>query len=186
MKKLLILSLVMLSAFAGQAQTEKTAPTLEIEVDPVAYILSGYSFHAIYQPGRFRFDAAVFGIMIPESFHGNKGFKVNMNGFGIKAHYLVKGTRGLFAGIGTGYITTNVTLEESGEKQTGGAIGIGPEVGYRIFFQKPVDGRQKGFYLSPWMGLSYNFIPDKINFRNHGYKEQRWTFFPTIHIGYRF
>jgi hypothetical protein len=168
------------------AQTEKPNRTFEMEIDPIAYLLKGYSFHGIYQPGRMRFDAGIFGIQIPESFHGNKGFAVLTQGFGLKAHYLVTGTRGLFTGIGIGYTSSRAKHQETGVTNTGHGLGIGPEIGYRFFVQKPKNGVIKGLYFSPWMSFGYNFITDKIQFQNFIYNQKKWEFFPTVHIGYRF
>jgi hypothetical protein len=185
MKKLFLILLMFVSSQL-LAQTEKPKPTIEIEVDPLAYLLKGYSFHAIYQPGRFRFDAATYGLHLPGKFQGNDGFNLKMQGFGFKTHYLLQGTNGFYTGLGIGYLATEALHRQSGAQKRGRSIGMGPEFGYRFFFRKPREGVFKGFYLQPWVSYGYSIPLSKIKFENATYKQKRWEYFAAFHVGYRF
>ncbi|NDK55739.1 hypothetical protein [Pontibacter fetidus] len=186
MKKLLITALTLLLFTAAQAQTEKPTQAWEVEVDPIAFFLKGYSAHVIYQPDRVRLDVGVFGVQQPESFHGNKGFNLMTQGFGLKASYLLQGTTGFYTGLGAGYTFNEATHKESGVEETGKTIGVGTHIGYRFFFQKDEDGTPKGLYITPWVSLDYNIHIDKIKFEGNEFKQDKFGVFPTVHVGYRF
>lgn len=188
MKKVLLLLSAPARITAVQAQTSAPSRprTWEVEVDPIAYLLKGYSVHGIYQPGRWRFDAGLFGIRAPESFHGNKGYTSDMRGYGLNAHYLIRGAKGLYTGVGTGHSRIIARHRDTGATDTGHSVGVGAEVGYRIFLQKREDGSPTGFYLSPWVSVNYDVHYDKIRFADLAYKQSNWGFFPTVHVGYRF
>ncbi|MEM1115261.1 MAG: hypothetical protein AAF845_03755 [Bacteroidota bacterium] len=47
---------------------------VEVEADPIAYALSGYSGHVGYVAGRARASVGVFAADAPEFFHGNEGW----------------------------------------------------------------------------------------------------------------
>ena len=57
--------------------------------------------------------------------------------------------------------------------------GIGVNAGYRLEI-----GR--GFYATPWLGLSYAFGAGDTVLGGKTFKGQNWSIFPAIHIGYRF
>ncbi|GAA4467734.1 hypothetical protein GCM10023189_51920 [Nibrella saemangeumensis] len=184
MKKLFILLTIL--GTQAWAQTKEPSHTWEIEIDPIAYALKGYSVHGIYAPGRWRFDAGVFGIQVPESFHGNKGFSVYTQGIGVKANYLLQGTRGLFTGIGVGYSKDKVRHNQTQASDTGHTLSVGPHIGYRFFLQKKADGTPHGLYIAPWVSVDYHLHTDKVKFQDLTYTNKNWGYFPTVHIGYRF
>jgi hypothetical protein len=189
MKKLAILLLLSTQIFVSGkllAQAQKTKNTFEIEIDPIAYLLKGYSLHAIYQPAKFRFDLATYGLQIPGKLQGKEGFNLKMQGFGGKVHYLLQGTKGFYTGLGIGYSLTEATHKESKVQDKGKFIGIGPELGYRLFFKKPKDGIYKGLYLQPWISYGYSISLNKIEFEHVNYNQNPWEYFITFHIGYRF
>lgn len=186
MKKLILLLLVMNSSVILAQQTANINRTFHVEVDPIAYALKGYSVHVIYQVNKFSFDAGIFGIQPPEGFTGNKGFLEKMNGAGIKAHYHFSGIKGWFTGLSAGYSSMDIKHKASGSSDTGKSVGIGADAGYRFFFWKDQNGRPTGLYLMPWVSIGYDVYQEKINIIEKEYKQQPVSFFPTIHIGYRF
>ena len=185
MKRITFMLMLILPGFLN-AQDKPLKSSWEIEVDPIAYILNGYSVHGIYQTGRMRFDAGVYGVEVPESFQSSKGFKLKNQGLGVKVNYLLQGIQGFYAGIGLGYSKLEATRRESGEKAEGNSIGAGVDIGYRLFLAKEKEGTRKGLYLTPWLGINYNFYPDKIKFTDREYKQKPFELFPTVHLGYRF
>ncbi|MBK9415441.1 MAG: hypothetical protein IPN61_18820 [Bacteroidetes bacterium] len=184
MKKLIII-LLMISQQA-QAQSEKMNfnRTIEIEVDPIAYMLHGYSVHGIYNHDHLRFDLGFFGIEQPASITGNKNFTTMSTGFGVKANYMIGKVDGFYLGLDAGSIANKVTEKESKRVDTGHTLSIGGHAGYRFFIFKNVKSSWNGLYLTPWAGLSYNHIYDKVKLLN--YKEGSLGYFATFHIGYRF
>lgn len=75
-------------------------------------------------------------------------------------------------------------LNSTGEKDTGHSLSIGGHVGYRIFLFPKTEGFVKSVYLSPWTGIGYNYIYDKVKLA--GYNNSKFAYFATVHIGYRF
>lgn len=189
-----LVAILILSFFHGQLQPvraqEPEKPriptTFELEIDPIAYALNGYSVHAIYAPGRFRFDAGVYGIEVPQGMEANEGFTTMHLGFGVKANYLLTGITGLFVGVGGGYSTVEATHNESGTTAIGHTIGAGVHIGYRFFLMKDRSGAPGGLYLAPWVGLDRNFHTEEVAFSGMDYTQSDWQVFPTVHIGYRF
>ncbi|HYK76801.1 MAG TPA: hypothetical protein VEV16_07480 [Daejeonella sp.] len=184
MKKVIIGLLVLISS--GYSWGQERPSAWEIEADPIAYLLNGYSIHGIYQIKRIRLDAGVYGIQVPEGFQSNKGYKLRNEGFGLKAQYLFNGINGFYAGVDAGYGKLRANLQETNEQASGTSISTGVNVGYKLFLQKDKQGNPNGFYLNPWMGLSYNFYPNEVKFANRNYKNDHLGFFPTVHVGYRF
>lgn len=149
-----------------------------IESDPIAFMLNGYSFHAGYYFTTSKIDAGIFGIDIPESFHGNKGFDETGNGIGFKWHYYGSSNDGWFIGIGAGYVSMKYFFEEKSRSISQFSTGI--ETGYRLKI------KHSGFYLQPWVGINHNFGPKHISVNQKTFKEKEISFFPTIHLGWEF
>ena len=184
MKKLLILFVLVAHQLSGQPA--KPSRSFEIEIDPIAYMMNGYSVHGIYHRKHLRFDLGVYGIEQPEFAHGNEGFTVLTQGFGLKVNYLFKDVKGLFVGADAGYASNRATFDETGEKDTGHNISVGVHTGFRFFPFMKSEGFAQGLYISPWAGIGYNLTHDKIKFAFKEFRETPMSFFPTIHIGYRF
>jgi len=186
MKKL-ILVLMVISCSAVMAQQAANANrALHVEVDPIAYALKGYSVHGIYQVNKFSFDAGIFGIQPPEGYTGNKGFREKMNGAGIKTHYHFSGVKGWFTGLSAGYVVMDVKHKASGSSDKVKSVDIAADAGYRFFFWKDQEGNPTGLYLMPWVSVGYEVYHEKVNIIEKEYKQQPVSFFPTVHIGYRF
>lgn len=168
------------------AQSEKLTikKTFEIEIDPIAYVMNGYSIHGVYNYNRIRFDLGFFGIEQPSSITGNTDFKTMTTGFGLKVNYLLSGVRGTYAGVDIGYAENEVSNNTNEIKDTGHSISFGGHIGYRFFLFAKKENALSGLYLTPWAGLSYNLIYDEVKFEN--YKEGNLGYFATLHLGYRF
>lgn len=157
----------------------------DIEVDPIAYALKGYSVHLGYQPKAIRFDIGVYGLEEPSFYSLNKDFKVKLNGVGFKAAYYGNKAGGWFAGIGTDYGFVNATHKISKENDKGNTVGVGVNGGYRFLLGK-ANKTGTGFYITPWLGVDKVFLVNKPVFTAAGYKTQDIRFFPTVHLGWRF
>jgi len=185
MKKLITL-FVATSTINLSAQTQAKTSTWEFEVDPLAYaFFKGYSGHVRYNLKKVVWDAGIYGLEVPQSVHGNTDFRQKMNGFGIKTSFLINNVKGLFTGFGIGYTATEATNLIKDVDAKGKSVGGGVHLGYRLFLRKEKNGSRNGVYIAPWVGVDYNFHIKEVEFDNMNYKQNNWSFFPTLHIGYR-
>jgi len=182
------LLVLLLTLFTVQVYSQSTAPMnghFELEVDPIAYLLKGYSLHIGYQKNKFRYDVGIFGVETPKWISSNKDFKERSNGFGLKMDYVGAKTKGWFVGLETDYSLINTTYESNGHKESGEELGLGIRSGYRFLFGKSKNNN-KGFYLVPWIGFDKIFNTSKPNFTEATYKLETFRIFPTVHFGWRF
>lgn len=186
MKKIILAIVLFGTTMFSYSQELEKHSRLEIEIDPIAYILQGYSFHGIFAYNRLRTDLGVFAIVQPEGFTGNKGFQVNTNGFGLKVNYLLNEKQTWYTGIGFGYSNNNIKQLKTDKTQSESVFGFGLHLGYRWFMFKNVSNKFRSLYLSPWFSIDYNFPLNSIYFDGDDYTQKAITFFPTIHIGYKF
>lgn len=184
MKQIALLIALVSGTLMAQNEKLQFKRTLEIEVDPIAYVMKGYSVHGIYNHNHFRYDLGVYGIETPGKLTGNKDYQIRNTGFGLKANYMIGKVNGLYAGIDAGYGQTKATQNESKLSDLGHNISIGTHVGYRLFLFPNSRGPVSGIYLTPWAGISYNHTYDKIQLP--GYKDSKLGYFATFHVGYRF
>jgi hypothetical protein len=146
--------------------------------------LNGYSIHVIYAHTNFRYDVGVFGIEQPTFLSGNKNYKATSNGIGIKVNYLFKPMSGFYTGLDITTGKTEILSKTNGDSDTNHDVAIGTHAGYRFFLFRKKEGFFKRIYLTPWLGISYDYFYDKAKFKD--YKEQDISYFATVHIGYRF
>lgn len=179
-------TIIATAAIALPSFAQTSSPRLELEVDPIAYALNGYSFHAIVVKNRVRTDLGVFGIEQPEGYSGNNGYHIKSKGVGMKVNYLVDAKQHWFAGIGFGYANNQVRLNETGETVQQGVASVGVHAGYRWFMFPQKSNALRNLYVTPWMSIDYNTTTNRIKFEDSGYKQKSFTLFPTVHIGYRF
>ena len=184
MKRLIFCFALLGNQLMAQTETLSFSKTWELEVDPLAYLLHGYSVHGIYNHKHLRFDAGIFGIEQPAAITGKKDFKVITRGFGLKVNYMIKKVNGMYAGLDLGYAANEVTFKESDRTDTGHNLSLGAHAGYRFFMFPQKANALGGIYLTPWAGISYNHVYDAVKLDN--YKERALGFFATFHLGYRF
>ncbi|MNX90853.1 hypothetical protein D3C86_1229180 [compost metagenome] len=167
------------------AHAQKSANRLEIEIDPIAYILRGYSFHAGYNVGNIRFDAGFFAIKQPSFFISDERFSIYTRGAGLKADYFFKQNRGLFFGLQSDYVIDRITLNETGQKLPVDYFTAGLRTGYRFSFGKE-ENQHRGFYVVPWVAFIYSVNAPKAVFESAVFESTSWSIFPTVHVGWRF
>jgi hypothetical protein len=162
------------------AARSRAAAQTEIEVDPVAYALNGYSFHVARILGATRLNVGTFGIDVPRMLHGNDGWSSRMRGVGVKWDYLGSDPDGFFAGLEVGYMRMRYTLDAVAATETRGVIGTGVRAGYRV----PL-GRS-GLYVVPWAAVSYNIDGDDVVVGGEAFDRSRVSVYPLLHFGWRF
>lgn len=175
-----LLSVTLLFVFAEPGRAQQ-APTnhLEIEIEPVAYLLGGAGGHVGYQTGRWTYTLEVFGLTVPRSLHGNEGFEASPLGAEIHFERSFGGERGgFYAGPEIGVNQLTVTHKPSGERATRIRYGIGVRGGYQWY---PGWG---DLYVSPVAGLVYTLNSESVRIRNHRFKTGPVTPFVTVGLGW--
>lgn len=155
------------------------ASQVEVEADPFAYALNGFSLHLATRMSDLRFSAGTFGIDVPRFFHGQDDWSAKMRGAGIKVDHVGSSTDGFFVGADAGYMRMSYTLDEAAATAKRGELNVGVRGGYRL----PVGGA--GFYLAPWVGIGYSF-GDDVRIGEQTFQHTPIVVFPTIHVGWRF
>lgn len=185
MKHLLLAAATLLatttaSAEAPPAETHTRAFHLDVEVDPTAYILSGYSVHAGIGYKRVRLDLGVFAMDLPQMVHGNEGWDAAFDGAGAKLQWFpLAEQRGLWVDASIGVSRRTATLVETGASDRETMVGVGIDAGYR--FALPYN-----LYVTPWAGLSRDLSETDVMLDGKRFTKSAWTPFAAVHIGYRF
>jgi len=150
------------------------------EVDPLAYIVSGYSFHSGFQCQRYRAQAGIFSAEIPRAMSDNRNYTVQQYGYGFKVDYLLHSKDGWFAGIEYSSTTISYRLRSAGMEKKRPAKLIGVRAGYQFIFTR-------GVYLTPWVGLMRNVSDTSaVVISGEKYNVNTFVLFPTVHIGIQF
>lgn len=170
--------------FCVQAQ-KNPKPRLEIETDPLAYLLRGYSVHAAITYGGLRTSVGTYGIQTPDFLKGNDAFYVFTSGFDFKTDYRFGSVNGFYAGIQTTYSRDRIGLKGVTDREDLWGLNIGVRGGYRFMFGK-LENQYRGFYITPWVALMYNPSAKTVQWGTAEYKQASWVPFPTIHLGWRF
>ncbi|MGK0291330.1 MAG: hypothetical protein ACI86H_002797 [bacterium] len=156
---------------------------IELEIDPIAYVLKGYSFHVAYAGKSTRLDAGFFALELPKD-STNENYTVSFEGSGLKLDYIGNRIDGFFSGIQYSRAKVKFIYDDSEdnltEEETSRYIkNYGVRIGYRF--------GKKGLYLSFWVSVDYNKLEgDDVILGGKEYDFKDITFFPTVHIGYRF
>lgn len=153
---------------------------VDVEVDPTAYILSGYSVHAGLGWRSVRLDLGVFAMDLPEMFHGNAGWDASFYGGGAKLQWFpLADQRGLWVDASVGVSRRTATLAETGHSAGVTITGIGIDAGYR--FSLPYN-----LYITPWAGIARDLSDTEVMVDGKTFAMSAWTPFAAVHVGFRF
>ena len=154
----------------------------EVEVDPFAYALEGYSLHLILAGEQQRFDMGVFALELPED-ADNPNYTVYFEGAGVKWDFNGSRIDGTFWGFE--YASSTLTFRYDDPSDASPSVEtirqlkqFGVRLGYRF--------GKEGWYVSPWIGVSKGRLSEPVVLNGQPYQFDEWFIFPTIHIGYRF
>ncbi|MGL1903687.1 MAG: autotransporter outer membrane beta-barrel domain-containing protein [Fibrobacterales bacterium] len=148
----------------------------EIEVDPLAYILKGYSLHGIYLLDETKIDVGVFGLELPED-SDNKNFTVYFKGAGFKYDWYGNALDGFFTGIQGSIATVEFSYASQNKNRIITSSGV--RVGYRWSWGH--------FFVTPWVSVDYNHNwGSEVVIQQNKYDYTSISLFPTIHLGYHF
>jgi hypothetical protein len=165
----------LLSSAVAQAQWE-------VEADPTAYALKGFSAHVGHPifHGRSRLQFGAFGAQTPEWIHGNIGFTEDSRGLTFKVDYFpLRPLTGLFVGADSNCARVRYELDATHERTYRNIAGLGPRLGYRFNFGKHL-------YVSPWVSVDYQFNAKDVTISGKIFHEARYSVFPAVHLGWRF
>lgn len=154
----------------------------EVETDPFVYLVDGYSAHLAYRLPleRFRLQLGVFGADVPEWLHGNDDFELRTRGTTLKVDYFFSSDmNGFFIGLDSEYSRSRYRLKETGETEYQEGVGLGPRVGYRFVYGE-------NLYVTPWVSVRYLFNAEDVTIDDSRFESDRYSIFPTAHIGWRF
>ena len=174
-KAFLLCGMLSFSPIASRAQWE-------VEADPTAYALSGYSVHvadAIFD-GKSRLQVGAFAAETPEWIHGNSGWTEKSHGATFKFDYFpLRPLKGLFIGLDSNYARVRYTLHQTNESVYQNVVGLGPRIGYRFEIGKHL-------YISPWVSVDYQFGAKDVTLSGKTFEQGKIAVFPAIHLGWRF
>lgn len=165
---------------ATQVAAQAAPVRVDVELDPLAYALGGYSVHVGVGTDHFRFDLGAFGMDMPDFVHGQDDFSVAFGGFGVKAHAFLEadGTGG-FIGLSAGLVHTLVRRDGTELARRDTHLSAGLELGWLF----RVAG---GFYVKPWVGVGWDFGAEDVTLGDATYEAQALQIFPTVHLGWAF
>jgi hypothetical protein len=153
---------------------------VDAEVDPTAYVLSGYSLHLGLGWRRVRLDLGAFAMALPGFAVSNDAFDVSFHGFGAKLQvFPFAEQRGGFVGIDSALAWQLAQRSEGDLAATTRQVTLGVNVGWRFMLGEHL-------YVTPWVGVSRAFGARDVTLAGSTYQPQKVLVFPAIHVGYKF
>lgn len=178
---LAILTALLLVSGLRPVAGQQGGSRLDIEPEPVAFLLDGASVTGAYHTGRWRYAVEVFGVEPGPSLHGNEGFDASLAGVELKLERFFSDTpAGFFAGVEAGVSRSEVTHETSGRTERRIQYSTGVLGGYRWYTGLG------NLYLMPLAGLSVSLDPDDVTIRGDSFEAPRFTPYATVGIGWSF
>ena len=151
----------------------------DLELDPTAYALDGFSLHVGLGFRALRVDLGTFGLRVPEFVHGQSHFEQRFDGYGVKVQYFpFADQRGAFIGVDGAYSRSLIRLQGSQLAARDRQFALGINAGFR--FDLPAN-----FYITPWLGVGYAFGADDVTLGDQTFDVNPLIVFPAVHLGYR-
>lgn len=170
----------LLSASNAAQAKDSGSPRFDVEIDPFAYALDGYSLHLGIFHGRIRYDLGIFGIDVPEMFHGQGDFTQSADGVGLKADYLWRESGGWFTGVSTDITRNEYRHVTSGDAAIRMEGGISARAGYRFVIYRRIT-------ITPWVAVGYIlFNGEPVRIEGDTFERKGYGIFPTVHFGWLF
>lgn len=164
---------------AGAGTGEPDRVSLDVELDPLAYVFEGYSVHAGVRWWNLRFDLGAFGLTVPDAFSTNEALEERFDGFGVKVDYrFAKGRWIPFAGVSLARALLHVSPHDSETSETTWQTLPAVRAGLEIAIAA-------GFYAAPWVSLGWAISDHSItHVGTTPYEPRTWQVFPTVHLGW--
>ena len=173
-----------LATDAARALPSPAAPAprlhLDVEIDPTAYVLSGYSLHVGFGWRHLRADVGAFALAVPGAFLPSDDFAVSFNGYGAKLQYFpFAEQRGGFVGVDAALIWQLVQRVDTELAARDRQVTLGVNAGWRFAIGDRL-------YVTPWIGVGRAFGARDVTLGGTRYEPMSPVIFPAIHVGYRF
>jgi len=151
----------------------------DLELDPTAYVLDGFSLHVGLGWDALRIDLGVFGLRVPAFVHRQRDFDVAFDGYGMKAQYFpFAKQRGLFFGVDAAYSRALIRLQGSQLAARDNQLTVGVNAGVRCYVAGDL-------YITPWLGVGYSFGAEDVSLGGQTFAANPLLIFPALHLGYR-
>lgn len=165
----------------ASGQSYDNAPRIEIELEPIPFVLGGAGITVGYRVGSWRYAVEAYGLNMPEALHGNEGFEVGNLGLELHVERFFGDRRsGFYAGPDIAIGRLNVTHRESGATEKRLNFSVGVRGGYQWY---PGLG---DLYISPLGGVMYTVNTDEIELSGDTFESGPITPFATIGAGWTF
>lgn len=176
-----LIVLLMLAVQPLKAQESSRNRGFGIETEPMAFILGGIGATGSYQHGSWTYSIEAFGeLIVPESLHGNDGFRSSLKGVELQVERFLTGTDGFYLGPEVGVSSLAVTHKatNSSKRKTGFSVGL--RGGYHW------NTGLGNLYVTPVGGLSYSLNAEDMQIQGETYESGSVTPWATIGIGWSF
>lgn len=181
----------------AQESTSTKKTHFDIEADPLGYLLKGYSLHLGLNKGIGRLNVGFVGFEYPNDYNGNEGITARTNGVSLKWDYVNPKLKGFYFGPQSDLSQLRLkVIDDKSQSETLNQATLGLRIGYRLMFgskkgdmkyifnkKEPVE---KGFYLNLWATYIFNLTAKDVTLLNLQYNIPNQTFFPTVHLGWKF
>jgi hypothetical protein len=175
----LVLLLLSSVAAASAASAEEPPVRVEVDGDPAAYFVDGFSLHvAVVGPWK-RLDFGCYSVDEPTFLHGNEGWSVHLRGYGFTWDYFVSGDDGFFAGVGVNLVVRTYVLDATSRVAERHQLLVGPHIGWRFMLGEH-------FYLAPWLAVEYAYRGEEVTLDGETFDDRPYVIFPTLYAGWRF
>lgn len=164
---------------SSTAASAEPSTRIDVEIDPAAYVMSGYSVHVGAGRDRARLELGLYAMELPAWFHGQDGWDVSFRGGGFKVQYfLLQDQRGVFVDVGAGVSRRALVRHETGTRDDVTVKSVSASAGYRVELRY-------GFYAAPWVGVSYDVDRTEATLDGETFEMSRVSPFAAVHVGYR-
>jgi hypothetical protein len=152
---------------------------VEVDGDPAAFFIDGFSLHvAVTGPWR-RLDLGVYAIDEPKLIYGQDGWRTELRAWGLGWEAVGGLGPGFFAGV-TAQLAVRTYIHEASETVVERhQLFVGPHIGYRIMLGDH-------FYLAPWLAVLYAYRGDEVTVAGDRFDDVPYVIFPTVYAGWKF
>jgi hypothetical protein len=157
------------------------SPSVDVELDPIDFILGGYRIHAGYIRNPIRYDVGILSVKIPEVFYGNDQFDYEIAGVVARMDYLFGTYQKWFVGMEGTWMNNTYTHIPTKVSETRRPFLLAARIGYRFLFFDHLA-------ITPWVGLGalLNKGNEYVIINGDKFKVSTFNIFPTLHLGWAF
>lgn len=176
-----IFTIAIFLASTSPATAQHHARHVDLKVEPLAYVFGGAGGHVAVQVNDWTYEVEVFGLEIPESLHGNDGFRASPLGVELHVeHFFGDSLNGFYAGPEAGLVRLDVTHRASGRSERRLRSSVGMRGGYRWYTGLG------NLYLSPVVGVSYTLNVNPVEIENETFETAPLGPWGTVGLGWSF